>query len=157
MMGVSKFNYCCKIPYELPLYPCLVKGNDGLTVLQELKTPIWAPRGTHKIETEVMELDYQALEVEKVTLILIHGNLMHKSGLNRSDKKQDCLFILHHRRVMLIIRKIDSYMNEAYGRRLRVSLILGITLVCFIQPKSIPMLSNCLVLKVDLPSPSLGR
>ena len=68
-----------------PLTQRLIKGNDGIPIFQELQTPLWA-EGAHKVDAELrrMESEYQALEVKKGTLVLFHGSLLHKSGLNKS-------------------------------------------------------------------------
>ena len=72
-----------------PLRQRLVKSDDGLPKFEDLKAPLWA-RGAHSAGVEVgqTEYEYQALEVKKGTLVLFHGNLMHKSETNKSEKNR---------------------------------------------------------------------
>ena len=73
-----------------PLRQRLIKSDDGLPEFVKLEAPLWA-QGAHRAEVEVgqqTEYEYQALEVKKGTLVLFHGNLIHKSGTNKSDKNR---------------------------------------------------------------------
>ena len=72
-----------------PLRQRLTKADDGQPRFEDLKESLWA-KGVHDrgIEGEKMEHEYQPLEVKKGTLILFHGNLMHTSGTNRSEKSR---------------------------------------------------------------------
>ncbi len=62
---------------------------DGTMV--DLNEPIWA-NGSRRDEEENGREDekevyvYTPLEVKKGSLVLFHGNLMHQSGANRSQK-----------------------------------------------------------------------
>ena len=61
----------------------MVKGGKGQSEIVDLERPIW-PKGAR--EGEKQEYDFEPLEVAKGTLVLFHGNLLHRSGRNRSGK-----------------------------------------------------------------------
>ncbi|SLM37744.1 Phytanoyl-CoA dioxygenase [Lasallia pustulata] len=69
-----------------PLRQRLVTGKDGRPSFVDLAVPLWA-RGANAGVRQA-EYEYQPLEVEKGTLVLFHGNLMHKSGVNKSEKNR---------------------------------------------------------------------
>ena len=72
-----------------PLRQRLVKGEDGLPKFEELKTPLWASGALRTAHEAVQtQYEYQPLEVKKGSLVLFHGNLMHTSELNRSEKNR---------------------------------------------------------------------
>ncbi|KAL8860246.1 MAG: hypothetical protein Q9178_003217 [Gyalolechia marmorata] len=75
-----------------PLRQRLIKLDDGMPRFVDLETPLWAggaDKDTAKGEGAVQrDDDYKALEVKKGSLILFHGNLMHKSGANKSEKNR---------------------------------------------------------------------
>ena len=55
----------------------------------DLKTPVWAKgTGGGKVKDRESEYEYLPLEVKKGSLVLFHGNLMHKSGINQSEKNR---------------------------------------------------------------------
>ncbi|KAL8778641.1 MAG: hypothetical protein Q9213_007331 [Squamulea squamosa] len=68
-----------------PLRQRLVGCEDGVPRFVELDTPLWAKGSVGKMDGEY---EYQALEVKKGTLILFHGNLMHRSGKNGSGRNR---------------------------------------------------------------------
>ncbi|KAL8648842.1 MAG: hypothetical protein Q9210_004757 [Variospora velana] len=73
-----------------PIRQRLVKQEDGRPKFEDLTTPLWA-RGAQVPADDtppVKEYKYQALDVKKGTLVLFHGNVMHKSGANRSEKNR---------------------------------------------------------------------
>ena len=72
-----------------PVRQRLTKGEGGQPRFENLKTPLWA-KGAHRTVTEVgqTQYEYQPLEVKKGTLVLFHGNLMHRSGMNKSEKSR---------------------------------------------------------------------
>ena len=57
----------------------VVKGTN----VEVLEKPIWAI-GSGEREGREDEYEYQPLEVERGTLVLFHGCLLHRSGRNRS-------------------------------------------------------------------------
>jgi phytanoyl-CoA hydroxylase len=73
-----------------PLRQRLIKGEDGQPKFQDLKTFLWAKGEQHRTGNEVgqTEYEYQPLEVKKGTLVLFHGNLMRKIGMNQSEKNR---------------------------------------------------------------------
>ena len=56
--------------------------------ITKLEEPLWlhGKEGLRKDESGEEGLEYTPLEVEKGTLILFNGNLMHRSGANQSAK-----------------------------------------------------------------------
>lgn len=61
-------------------------GRDGRATFESLKEPLWADDVRHqKMIAGQTEYEYRALEAKKGTLILFHGNLIHKSETNRSN------------------------------------------------------------------------
>lgn len=75
-----------------PLRQRCIRGENGLPTFVDVAQPLWA-RVSHNASssssnTEQTEYKYQALEVKKGTLVLFHGNLMHKSGANKSEKNR---------------------------------------------------------------------
>jgi phytanoyl-CoA hydroxylase len=72
-----------------PLRQRLTKSEGGKPNSEDLETPLWA-KGAHRTANEVgqTEYHYQPLEVKKGTLVLFHGNLMHTSGMNKSEKSK---------------------------------------------------------------------
>ncbi|KAL8770613.1 MAG: hypothetical protein Q9209_003681 [Squamulea sp. 1 TL-2023] len=68
-----------------PLRQRLVRGKDGVPRFVELDTPLWAKGSVGDIGGEY---EYEALEVKKGTLVLFHGNLMHRSGKNGSGRNR---------------------------------------------------------------------
>ena len=72
-----------------PVRQRLVKGENGEPKFEALETPLWArgARSTAK-EVERMEYEYEPLEVKKGSLVLFHGNLMHRSAKNQSEKSR---------------------------------------------------------------------
>ncbi|KAL8928144.1 MAG: hypothetical protein Q9208_001854 [Pyrenodesmia sp. 3 TL-2023] len=72
-----------------PIRQRLIKQDDGWPRFEDLVTPLWA-KGAEGPKDAVQEREYayQALEVKKRTLMLFHGNLMHKSGTNMSEKNR---------------------------------------------------------------------
>ena len=75
-----------------PIKQRLIKGVEGLPKFGELAAPLWTKKAP-KFELEPTAYEYQALGVRKGTLVLFHGNLMHKSGANKSQKnKIACTF-----------------------------------------------------------------
>ncbi|KAL8794976.1 MAG: hypothetical protein Q9195_002558 [Heterodermia aff. obscurata] len=70
-----------------PLTQRLVAGDDGIPVFKDLPEPLWAKEAQNSgDETRNLPYEYQALEVTKGSLVLFHGNLMHKSAANKSGK-----------------------------------------------------------------------
>ncbi|KAL8977582.1 MAG: hypothetical protein Q9205_006645 [Flavoplaca limonia] len=72
-----------------PLKERLAKGTEGgRPEFIQLRKPVWATSSAHggRGPHQRREYEYLPLEVKKGTLILCHGNLMHASGANRSDK-----------------------------------------------------------------------
>ena len=59
----------------------VVKGMN----VENLEEPIWAVGGRSR-EGKEEDYEYEALEVERGTLVLFHGCLMHRSGRNRSGR-----------------------------------------------------------------------
>lgn len=72
-----------------PLSQRLTKGDDGLPKFENLKVPLWAGGGGDKgVTVTPMEYEYKPLEVNRGGLIVFHGNLMHTSGSNKSQKSR---------------------------------------------------------------------
>ncbi|KAI4273896.1 MAG: hypothetical protein LQ337_004308 [Flavoplaca oasis] len=71
-----------------PLTQRLTKLDDGFPKFVGLKTPLWAQGVADKDKIAPGEYEFEALEVKKGTLVLFHGNLMHKSEANMSDKNR---------------------------------------------------------------------
>lgn len=65
------------------------KGN-GQPKFEDLAVPVWAKGAEAVGEGRGMEREYEyrALEVKKGTLVVFHGNLLHKSGINMSAKNR---------------------------------------------------------------------
>ncbi|KAI4281010.1 MAG: hypothetical protein L6R38_004004 [Xanthoria sp. 2 TBL-2021] len=70
-----------------PLRQRLIKLEDGFPKFVDLEKPLWA-KGAHEGDAVTGDNEYEALEVKKGTLILFHGNLMHKSEANKSEKSR---------------------------------------------------------------------
>ena len=75
-----------------PLRQRLIKLDDGMPRFVDLETPLWAG-GADEDTTKGQgagprDEEYKALEVKKGSLILFHGNLMHRSGANKSEKNR---------------------------------------------------------------------
>lgn len=82
-----------------PLRQRLVKSEKGVPRFEALDVPVWARgmsgtsadgdgEGAQGEEKRQKEYTYTPLEVEKGTLILFHGNLLHTSGRNTSEKSR---------------------------------------------------------------------
>ncbi|KAL8846823.1 MAG: hypothetical protein Q9221_008109 [Calogaya cf. arnoldii] len=71
-----------------PITQRLTKLEDGFPKFVELEKPLWAKGATGMADTADGDYEYEALEVKKGTLILFHGNLMHKSEANKSEKSR---------------------------------------------------------------------
>ncbi|KAL8906254.1 MAG: hypothetical protein Q9171_006341 [Xanthocarpia ochracea] len=75
-----------------PLRQRLIKLDDGMPRFVDLETPLWAPGADGDTAngdvSGPQDDEYKALEVKKGSLILFHGNLMHKSGANKSEKNR---------------------------------------------------------------------
>ena len=72
-----------------PLRQRFTRGKGGLTQAKELETLLWAKGvegGERGSRERQREYQYTPLEVKKGALILFHGNLMHQSGANRSQR-----------------------------------------------------------------------
>ena len=72
-----------------PLKERLANGTEGgRPEFIQLRKPVWATTFVYRSlgPHQPIEYEYLPLEVKKGTLILCHGNLMHASGANRSDK-----------------------------------------------------------------------
>ena len=72
-----------------PLRQRLTKEDDGLPKFQNLEVPLWV-KGAHNpgVDAGRTEYEYETLEVKKGTLVLFHGNVMHKSATNKSEKNR---------------------------------------------------------------------
>lgn len=74
-----------------PLRERMVKGEKGIPKFEALETPLWAreayPTTGTKAE-QAKEYEYEPLEMKQGSLILFHGNLMHRSGRNASEKSR---------------------------------------------------------------------
>ncbi|KAL8707957.1 MAG: hypothetical protein Q9220_007100 [cf. Caloplaca sp. 1 TL-2023] len=77
-----------------PLRQRLIKQANGQPNFETLDTPLWAREAAVNrppaAAAEIVKGDYKyrALEVKAGTLILFHGNLLHKSGANMSEKNR---------------------------------------------------------------------
>lgn len=72
-----------------PLSQRLTKGDHGLPKFEDLKVPLWAGGGGDKgIRVRPMKYEYEPLEVKRGALVVFHGNLMHTSGSNKSQKSR---------------------------------------------------------------------
>ena len=72
-----------------PLKQRLVKSDNGVPQFKDLPAPLWARDSLKsEVELEQPEYEYQALEVKKGALVLFHGNLIHRSAANESDKNR---------------------------------------------------------------------
>lgn len=72
-----------------PIRQRLIKDENGRPKFENLATPLWARDGkAPHVEVPQSDYEYRALEVKKGTLVLFHGNLMHKSGTNMSEKNR---------------------------------------------------------------------
>ena len=70
-----------------PLTQRLAADDDGSPVFKDLPDPLWAKEAQKSRDhIQISSYDYRALEVKKGSLILFHGNLMHKSAANKSGK-----------------------------------------------------------------------
>lgn len=63
----------------------LITAEGGLPRFVDLDTPLGAKGVPATVAKVGATNEYKALEVKKGTLVLFHGNLMHKSGPNKSD------------------------------------------------------------------------
>ena len=72
-------------------------GKNGLPEFADLAKPVYArieelsPNATAPEKDEEGNLVYKQLEMKAVTLILMHGNLMHTSEANQSRKSRVAL------------------------------------------------------------------
>ncbi|KAL8751116.1 MAG: hypothetical protein Q9199_006637 [Rusavskia elegans] len=95
-----------------PLKQRLAKGvQDRRPEFIQLRKPVWAKNSVDSGNDvhHRREYDYLPLEVKKGTLVLCHGNLMHASGANRSEKG----------RMAYVFTIIDGHLhcpNDAYLR-----------------------------------------
>ncbi|KAI4229277.1 MAG: hypothetical protein L6R36_001025 [Xanthoria steineri] len=71
-----------------PLRQRLIKLEDGFPKFVDLEKPLWAQGAHEGGDARTGEYEYEALEVKKGTLILFHGNLMHRSEANKSEKSR---------------------------------------------------------------------
>ncbi|KAL8789306.1 MAG: hypothetical protein Q9213_001229 [Squamulea squamosa] len=73
-----------------PLRQRLARGEEGRPEFVQLRELLWAKEvPDQRVDHHrLREYEYQPLEVKKGTLILFHGNLMHASGANRSEKSR---------------------------------------------------------------------
>lgn len=72
-----------------PLSQRLTKGDIGLPKFEDLKEPLWAEGGGDKrSEVRPLKYEYKPLEVKRGTLVVFHGNLMHTSVANKSQKSR---------------------------------------------------------------------
>ncbi|MCJ1267763.1 hypothetical protein MMC22_007649 [Lobaria immixta] len=74
-----------------PIRERMVQGDRGIPRFEPLNTPLWARETAyHPITgTEVEhEYVYEPLEVKQGSLVLFHGNLLHRSGRNASAKSR---------------------------------------------------------------------
>ncbi|KAL9002913.1 MAG: hypothetical protein Q9188_004186 [Gyalolechia gomerana] len=72
-----------------PIRQRLIKQENGRPKFENLLTPLWAKDvEAPPVALPQEEYEYRALEVKKGTLVLFHGNLMHKSGTNMSEKNR---------------------------------------------------------------------
>lgn len=72
-----------------PLRQRLTKGDHGVPKFEDLKAPLWAGEGADKsIKSGPRKYEYEPLEVKRGGLVVFHGNLMHTSGSNKSQKSR---------------------------------------------------------------------
>ena len=72
-----------------PLRQRLVHGDNGLPKFENLEEPLWAREVQNPgVDVEKTTDEYQPLEVKKGTLVLFHGNLLHKSEINKSERNR---------------------------------------------------------------------
>ncbi|KAL9118185.1 MAG: hypothetical protein Q9187_005274 [Circinaria calcarea] len=72
-----------------PLRQRLVQSEDGKPRFIDLAAPVWAQeREKQRMEEVKQEHIYTPLSVAKGTLILFHGNLLHRSGFNKSSRSR---------------------------------------------------------------------
>ncbi|KAL8833491.1 MAG: hypothetical protein Q9170_004236 [Blastenia crenularia] len=78
-----------------PLRQRLVRDANRQPQLEDLERPVWAREALGKMqgggeggEGKGRGYEYKPLEVKKGTLVLFHGNLLHKSGVNRSERNR---------------------------------------------------------------------
>ena len=71
-----------------PLQQRLIKLEDGFPKFVDLEKPLWAQGAHEGSDAGTGKYEYEALEVKKGTLILFHGNLMHRSDGNKSEKSR---------------------------------------------------------------------
>ncbi|KAI4235479.1 MAG: hypothetical protein LQ349_003147 [Xanthoria aureola] len=72
-----------------PLRQRLVKDKNGQPKFEDLETPLWAQEAGEVRDAGVRkDYEYKPLEVKKGTLVLFHGNLLHKSGANTSGRNR---------------------------------------------------------------------
>lgn len=72
-----------------PLSQRLTKGDIGLPKFEDLKEPLWAEGGGDKgSKVRPLKYEYRPLEVKRGTLVVFHGNLMHTSEANKSQKSR---------------------------------------------------------------------
>ncbi|KAL8965907.1 MAG: hypothetical protein Q9183_003622, partial [Haloplaca sp. 2 TL-2023] len=72
-----------------PLRQKLVKDKKGQPTFVDLRSPVWAKEAVDKSDAAAgKDHEYKPLEVKKGTLILFDGNLLHKSGINKSEKNR---------------------------------------------------------------------
>ena len=67
----------------------MLKGEKGEPRFETLEHPMWATGRREMEEKEEKgstEYEFERLEVGKGTLVVLHGNLLHRSGRNRSGK-----------------------------------------------------------------------
>lgn len=70
-----------------PLKQRLISSDDGTPKYENLPTPVWAKEAPRSgVDAKQLSYEYHALKVRKGTLVLLHGNLMHKSAANKSGK-----------------------------------------------------------------------
>ncbi|KAI4281666.1 MAG: hypothetical protein L6R38_003509 [Xanthoria sp. 2 TBL-2021] len=116
-----------------PLKQLLAKGvQDGRPEFIQLRKPVWAKNSVDR-GNDVhyrREYEYLPLEVKKGTLILCHGNLMHASGANRSEKGRMASYSTHEAQIVIReILSLDEYgtedkedPDETESRKLQVEL-----------------------------------
>ncbi|KAL8873201.1 MAG: hypothetical protein Q9198_007065 [Flavoplaca austrocitrina] len=72
-----------------PLRQRLVQDKNGQPKFEDLERPLWAQEAGDFRDAGVRkDYEYKPLEVKKGTLILFHGNLLHKSGVNTSGRNR---------------------------------------------------------------------
>ncbi|KAL9640692.1 MAG: hypothetical protein Q9204_000603 [Flavoplaca sp. TL-2023a] len=72
-----------------PLRQRLVKEKNGQPRFEDLETPVWAQEARDVRDAGLRkDYEYKPLEVKKGTLVLFHGNLLHKSAVNMSGRNR---------------------------------------------------------------------